>query len=169
MKTKELINKINKRRTVKAEYRKYYDGSYYDGSFCNINISTKDLNPCNQWFFSFGTDCYSWAGVAKNYDWLTNSVSADDLAYVVAAINEFMDTPIKERFPEKKWLLCLGKNDYGQKIYLTKTNSPLKIETTLNVDCFTEWNDQELQDLVDKFPNLASIIDAMKEPVEEEE
>ena len=164
MKIKELINKINKRKTVKAEYCKYHDGYLY-----NINISTKDLNPCNQWFFSVDTDCYSWTGVAKNYDWLTNSVSADDLAYVVVVINEFMDTPIKERFPENKWLLCLGKNDCGQKIYLTKINDPLKIGTTLNADCLTEWNDQELQDLEDKFTNLSPAIDTMKEPAEGED
>lgn len=167
MKIKELINKINKRRTVKAEYRKYYDGSYYDGSLCNITIGTKDLNPCNQWFFSFGTDCYSWAGVAKNYDWLTNSVSADDLAYVVVAINEFMDTPVKDRFPEKRYRLRWLDDKDGTPEYIDfDSNAGWNMWGDKNAtDTFTEL---QLDQLKRDHPLFASVIDIMKEPVEEE-
>lgn len=87
--------------------------------------------------------------------------------YLSALIEEFLETPINERFPEKKWLLCLGKNGCGQKIYLTKTDDSRKIETTMNADCFTIWSDQEIQDLMKYFPNLAPVINYMKEEVKD--
>lgn len=109
---------------------------------------------------------------ANDYDFHTenlhNNIGPLTLKSVLDAVTAYVRTPIGKRLPERKWLLCLGKNGYGSKIYLTKIDGPRKIGTTMKTGCFAEWNDQELQDLVGQFPNLAPAIDDMMEEVKED-
>lgn len=156
MKIKDILRVINK-RTYTINARILGDNLF-------LFTDSEYLN----WFLKVPLKATSWIDVENDWSSLGNAFPAD-LTLTMNAVRRLIDTPIGERFPEKKWLLCIGKNDCGQKIYLTKFDEALKIETTLNADCLTEWNDQELQDLVDKFPNLAPAIDAMKEPAEGED
>ena len=157
MKLDELLHEINKYNFLYAQA----DSKLWPG---DIVISIKSVNQYLP-LIVLSKDELN----ANDYDFHTenlhNNIGPLTLRNVLDTVTAYIHTPIEERFPEKKWLLCLGKSDYGQEIYLTKTDDPRKIGTTMNADCFTEWNDQELQDLVGQFPNLAPVIDDMMEEV----
>ena len=83
--------------------------------------------------------------------------------YLSALIEEFLHTPINERFPEKKYRLRWIDDTNGSKNYI-ECPDYWSFEG-LHPETFTE---QELNDLKNKHPRLALAIDAMKEPVEDE-
>ena len=83
--------------------------------------------------------------------------------YLSALIEEFLETPIDERYPEKKYRLRWIDDTNGSKNYI-ECPGYWSFEG-LHPETFTE---QELNDLKNKHPRLALAIDAMKEPVEDE-
>ncbi len=81
-----------------------------------------------------------------------------------ALIEEFLETPIKERFPEKKYRLRWIDDDDGNSNYLERLTGNWSWECVKrNAHAFTE---KQLQQLKINNPKLAPAIDAMKEPVE---
>lgn len=156
MKINEAVDIINGTTTVKANH------CYSDIFVCS---KWKSFDEC---FLMIHDHAKTWGEVTLA-SIAMDDVIPEDLARVMGVVQRLLDTPVKDRFPEKKWLLCLGKNDYGKKIYLTKINDPRKVETMLNADCFTEWSNQEIQGLVERFPSLAPAIDGMKEEVDDDE
>lgn len=99
--------------------------------------------------------------------WEMNNLHFDDTFEVMKLVKQLKNTPVKDRFSEKKYYLCLGYNGDGQKIYLTKVNAPTTIATTVNCDCLTTWTDDGIAALKENFPLLAPAINGMKEPAEE--
>ncbi len=91
-----------------------------------------------------------------------------DREYLSALIEELLHTPIEERFPEKKWHLYIGQDEYGNDIYLMNVVSSAKqLRTSLAVrNEFSAFTDSDLVRLKEQYPRLAPAIDAMKEPVE---
>lgn len=95
---------------------------------------------------------------------------ADVKAQISGIIGKFLRTPIKERFPEKKYCLRWIDDDAGKSflgLYRKTTghSDPFWFifgEPTLDA-IFTE---SELEQLKKDNPDLAPAIDAMKEPVE---
>ena len=86
--------------------------------------------------------------------------------YLSALIEEFLHTPIKERFPEKKYRLRWIDDDDGTPNYLDKVGGTWRVKSMKpGINDFTE---KELQQLKINNPRLAPAIDAMKEPVEDE-
>lgn len=85
-----------------------------------------------------------------------------DREYLSALIEEFLHTPIKERYPENKYHLRWINDDDGTSNYLCNFGGTW--DWSLNGDVFTE---KELQQLKINNPRLAPAIDAMKEPVED--
>lgn len=87
-------------------------------------------------------------------------------AQLTGIINKFLRTPIKERFPGKKyrlrWLNDMDGDpnyaDYSHGIWFWKTHK-------VNAKTYTE---KELQQLKINNPRFAPAIDAMKEPVEDD-
>ena len=153
MKIAEFIEKVNDSDTMRA---KEVDKRIVIGTPNNMGIFSIPEDATNL------IEIDTWATSNSLY-W-----KKPDREYLSALIEEFLHTPVKERFPEKELVLCLGKNDYGQKVYLTKTHDPRKIGTTMNADCFTEWSDQEIQGLIELFPKLAPIIYAMKKEAKDD-
>ena len=59
--------------------------------------------------------------------------------------------------------------DDCETVYLTKIDGPIKIATTLNKDCLSTWNEKELKELENTFPNLAPAIKEMKKEAKDDE
>ena len=87
-----------------------------------------------------------------------------------ALIDEFLETPIKERFLEKKYVLSAMRYVEGPvaiKQYVTSLQASSDYVTFDfgSKENAEKWTDEELRNLSQWFPREA--IDAMKEPVEE--
>ena len=82
-----------------------------------------------------------------------------------ALIEEFLKTPIKERYPEKKYRLRWIDEDDGDRNYLVITSGWYL--TNIIDDKKAVFTESELEQLKRDAPCLAPAIDAMKEPVEE--
>ncbi len=152
MKIKEALNFINATTTVRAKV----DGEY-------LNVFSKDMISHN-WFLKLNTKVVNWDTVFKHWGGLTD-VAPEDLARVMDVIQRLLDTPINERFPEKKYRLR-WINDQGRcKNYLNLNSNGAWVfmDDEIYAEIFTE---SELEQLKTDNPHLAPAIDAMKEPVE---
>lgn len=86
--------------------------------------------------------------------------------YLSALIEEFLHTPINERYPEKKYRLRWIDEDDGDRNYLFITSGWYL--TNMIDDKKAVFTESELEQLKRDAPRLAPAIDAMKEPVEDE-
>ena len=83
-----------------------------------------------------------------------------------ALIEEFLETPLKERFPEKKYRLRWIDDDDGDRNYLVITSGWYL--TNIIDDKKAVFTESELEQLKRDAPRLAPAIDAMKEPMEDD-
>ena len=83
-----------------------------------------------------------------------------------ALIEEFLETPIDERYPEKKYRLRWIDEDDGDRNYLVITSGWYL--TNIIDDKKAVFTESELEQLKRDAPRLAPAIDAMKEPVEDD-
>lgn len=95
---------------------------------------------------------------------------ADVKAQLSGIIGKFLRTPVKERFPEKKYCLRWFDDDAG-KTFLGFCESWGQkywslFDTQTSNTIFTE---SELEQLKKDNPHLAPAIDAMKEPAEDKD
>ena len=87
-------------------------------------------------------------------------------AQLTGIINKFLRTPIKERFPGKKYRLRWIDDDDGTSNYINRLAGNWSWKCAKrNAHAFTE---KQLQQLKINNPKLAPAIDAMKEPAEDE-
>lgn len=155
MKIDEFIEKVND-----------HDGMIARKTAEGIVIDT----PNNMGIFNIPEDATNYIEIDT---WATsNSLywKKADREYLSALIEELLHTPIKERFPEKKWRLLIGNNDYGGDLYLMHIDGaekPLRTALAAN-NKFTIFTDSDIAQLKEEYPRLAPAIDAMKEPVEDE-
>lgn len=83
-----------------------------------------------------------------------------------ALIDEFLETPIKERFQEKKYRLRWVADKDGDSNYLALSDN---IWILFNYESYgSTFTEKQLQQLKINNPKLAPAIDAMKEPVEDD-
>lgn len=153
MKIDEFIEKVNERDGMRA--KKTAEG---------IVIGT----PNNMGIFNIPEDATNFIEIDT---WATsNSLywKKPDRECLSALIEEFLHTPIEERFPEKEWYLCIGVNSKGHKVYLVRDYDAREIVTNINKDCMSLFTDRQVEELKKEFPKLAPAIDAMKKPVEDE-
>ena len=148
MKIDEFIEKVNERDGMRA--KKTAEGIVI-GTPNNIGIFNIPEDATN--FIEIDT----WATSNSLY-W-----KKPDREYLSALIEEFLHTPIKERFSEKKYRLRWIDDTNGSKNYI-ECPDYWSFEG-LHPETFTE---QELNDLKNKHPRFALAIDAMKEPAEDE-
>ena len=153
MKIKEFIEKVNERNGMRAKKvgKEIVIGAPNDMVMIHILEDATNLFEIDTWETGAGL-----------YQYWTKS----DREYLSALIEEFLHTPIKERYPENKYHLRWINDDNGTFNYLCNLGgtwcwSPTK----RNADVFTE---KELQQLKINNPKLAPAIDAMKKLVEEE-
>lgn len=156
MKIDEFIEKVNDR-----------DGMQAKMSRDCVVVGSKG-RPSIYWI---PKDATNWIEIDT---WATSNIlywQKPGREYLSALINEFLETPIKDRFPEKKWHLNMGQDEYGNDIYLMNVvGSPKQLRTSLAVSNeFTTFTDSDLVKLKEQYPRLAPAIDAMKEPVEDDD
>lgn len=152
MKIDEFIEKVNERDGMRA--KKTAEGIVI-GTPNNIGIFNIPEDATN--FIEIDT----WATSNSLY-W-----KKPDREYLSALIEEFLHTPINERFPEKKHRLRWITDDDGTPNYVHKLCGSWNWSATKrDTKTFTE---KELQQLKINNPRLAPAIDAMKELVEDDE
>lgn len=157
MKVKEALNFINATTTVRAKV----DGDY-------LNVFSKDMISHN-WFLKLNTNAVNWDTVLKHWGGLTD-VAPEDLARVMDVIQRLLDTPVEERFPEKKYRLRWFDDELGE-TFLGFSNGLIKnYWSTFNAPTSnTIFTESELEQLKKDNPRLAPAIDAMKEPAEDKD
>ena len=151
MEIKEFIEKVNE-----------HDGMRAKKVYKRIAIGT----PNNMGIFSIPEDATNFIEIDT---WATsNSLywKKEDREYLSALIEEFLHTPVKERFPEKKYCLRWIDDHDHCKNYLNLNSDGVWdfVDDEIDAVIFTE---SELEQLKTDNPHLAPAIDAMKEPVED--
>lgn len=168
MKIKEFIKRVNETLyamydpSVKAikiyESRQTYNDEEpdYDYSFMTLFPDKDDLS------FNFNSD-----------DIALGDISFRNLAILFGLVQQLRDTPVKERFPEKKYCLRWIDDDAG------KSFLGLYRKTTGHSDPFwflfgepnldAIFTESELNQFKKDNPRLAPAIDAMKEEVKDDD
>ena len=155
MKIKEAIKIINSTKTVRAslEKEKIYFYEYTVGKFDYFLVMPQKAN--------------NWDNVKEDFEALY-STTLKDLARVMDVIQRLLDTPVKERFPEKKYCLRWIDDHDHCKNYLDLSSDGVWdfVDDEIDAVIFTE---SELEQLKTDNPHLAPAIDAMKEEVKDNE
>lgn len=151
MKIDEFIEKVNERDGMRA--KKTAEGIVM-GTPNNIGIFNIPEDATN--FIEIDT----WATSNSLY-W-----KKPDREYLSALIEEFLHTPIKERFSEKKYRLRWIDEEDGDRNYLVITSGWYL--TNIIDDKKAVFTESELEQLKRDAPRLAPAIDVMKEPVEDD-
>jgi len=160
MKIKEAIKIINSTKTVRASLEK--EEMYFHAE----GVDRFD------YFFVMPQKANNWDNVEEDFEALY-STTPKDLARVMDVIQRLLDTPVKERFPEKKYCLRWIDDDAG------KSFLGLYRKTTGHSDPFwfifgepkldAIFTESELNQLKKDNPRLAPAIDSMKEEVKDDE
>lgn len=158
MKIDEFIKRVNETlyamwdpfaKAIKIyESRQTYNDEEpgYDYSFMTLFPDKDDLA------FDFNSD-----------DIVLGDISFRNLAILFGLVQQLRDTPVKERFPEKKYRLrWINDDESGFPNYLCR--NPDGEWWFTGTTYFTE---SELEQLKKDNPDLAPAIDAMKEPAED--
>lgn len=156
MKIKEFIEKVNKRDGMRA---KEVDKRIVIGTPNNMGIFSIPEDATNL------IEIDTWATSNSLY-W-----KKADREYLSALIEEFLHTPIKEKFPEKKYRLVIVRypedpapiKQYVSDIDIGSGHVKFYFGSKENAG---EWTDSDLNCLSKYFPKEA--IEAMKEPAEDD-
>lgn len=155
MKIDELVSSINGLKGLKASKGITKDIIY-------IYPSTRNKYG---YFLELDFGAGSWDEVV--FDWCClDGVRPNTLGKVLELVDEFLRTPIKERFLEKKYRLALLPDDSGYKNYLCVSNGLWRLSTQKYNDSF--FTESDIEELKKCYPEKVDLIDAMKEPVEDE-
>ncbi|MCC4518129.1 hypothetical protein [Limosilactobacillus reuteri] len=161
MKIKEALNFINATTTVRA---KVDDGVMY------IN---EKLNSDDDWFMRVSLYQSGWSAITADFDTcLDDDVDVMDLARVMDVVQRLICTPVNERFPEKKYLLVIKRENPFCPKYVSNIITELNgIGFDLSIDEKEAriFSEEELNQIKGREPSLAPSIDAMKEPVEDKD
>lgn len=155
MKIKEAIKIINSTKTVRAslEKEKIYFYEYTVSKFDYFLVMPQKAN--------------NWDNVGEDFEALY-STTPKDLARVMDVIQRLLDTPVEERFPEKKYRLrwINDQGHYKNYLNLNSNGAWVFVNDEIDADTFTKSG---LEQLKKDNPHLAPAIDAMKEPAEDKD
>ncbi|WP_283595369.1 hypothetical protein [Limosilactobacillus sp. DJ3M12] len=157
MKIDEAVKFINGTNTAFAEVE--------DGDL----IIFEHNRVSDDWFLRFPTKAKTWRSIIDDEDCLTD-VEPQDLARVMDVIQRLLDTPVEERFPEKKYRLRWIDDKLGKTFLGFNNQWTEKFWSTYGVPTSnTIFTESELEQLKKDNPRLAPAIDAMKEPAEDKD
>ena len=157
MKIKEALKIINATDTVSAKA---------DGD--DLLMYQRDKIYLD-WFLRFPTKAKTWRSIIDDEDCLTD-VEPQDLARVMDVIQRLLDTPVEERFPEKKYRLRWIDDKLGKTFLGFNNQWTEKFWSTYGVPTSnTIFTESELEQLKKDNPHLAPAIDAMKESAEDKD
>lgn len=161
MKIDEAVNVINSTMTVRA---KMDDGVMY---------VHKKLNRDDDWFMRFSLYHLGWSAITADFDnCLDDDVDVTDLARVMDVVQRLICTPVKERFPEKKYQLVVKRENPFCPKYVSNIITELNgIGFDLSIDEKEAriFSEKELNQIKEREPSLAPAIDSMKEEVRTDE
>lgn len=157
MKIKEFIEKVNE-----------HDGMQAKKVYKRIAIGT----PNNMGIFSIPEDATNFIEIDTRAT--SNSLywKKEDREYLSALIEEFLHTPVNERFPEKKYRLVVKRENPFCPKYVSNIITELNgIGFDLSIDEKEAriFSEKELNQIKEREPSLAPAIDAMKEPAEDKD
>lgn len=154
MKIKEAIKIINSTKTAVAGLGK--EKIYF---YANDGVDDFD------WFLMMPPKANNWDDVKEDFEALY-SVTPKDLARVMDVIQWLLDTPVNERFPEKKYRLVVKRENPFCPKYVSNIITGLNgIGFDLSIDEKEAriFSEEELNQIKGREPSLAPAIDAMKE------
>ncbi|MBB1109919.1 hypothetical protein H5S11_10470, partial [Limosilactobacillus sp. pH52_RY] len=77
-----------------------------------LQISSKNTAIYGDWFLEMPMNATNWEPIRKEWGSLSPNIRPEDLALVMDVVQRLIDTPTKERFPEKKYRLrWIDSND----------------------------------------------------------
>ena len=137
-----------------------------------LHMYHRDFKVNDNWFLEMPIDVTNWDSICSDWYCLSN-IEPQDLARVMDVIQRLLDTPVEERFPEKKYRLVANPNSLEQTgTYATKYVACIQD----GMDGFsfvyggpTVFSEKELKQIEELHPNIAPAIDAMKEEVKDNE
>lgn len=156
MTTEKLIKLLNGLDTVQADLS-------VNGRFIWIkNVTGNESSEAS--LLKLSIEAYTWAGVEfiesplKDY---LGSVIADKVAYLV---EEYLQTPIEQRNPKKKYALAWRGDDNGKSNYFVKHNGswflvPQKGDEFPEEALFTQ---KELDQIGERCFYMKPVIEALK-------
>ena len=156
MKIKEALNFINATTTVRA---KVDDNN-------NLIIGSSN-RPYQDWFLLFPANATSWNRILEVWNSLDH-VTAQDLARVMDIIQRLLDTPVDERFPEKKYRLVVKRETSFHPKYVSNIITgfdELVFDLSKDEKEARIFGEKELNQIKEREPSLALAIDTMKEEV----
>lgn len=160
MKIKEALDIINGTTTVKAKYNNH-----------SIFVCFKFLPFDGHCFLALRADVKTWDCVTL-VSGAIDDVIPEDLARVMDTVQRLLDTPVRERFPEKKYRLVANPNSLEETgTYATKYVAC--IENSMDSFSFiyggpTIFSEKDLKQIEESHPNIAPAIEAMKEEVKDD-
>lgn len=162
MKIEEAIKIINSTKTVRSslEKEKIYFYEYTVSKFDYFLVMPQKAN--------------NWDNVKEDFEALY-STTPKDLARVMDVIQRLLDTPVNERFPEKKYVLSAMRcvegpvpvKQYVDAMNISANNVEFHFGFTNEKADAMEFTQKKLDSLSDFFPKAA--IDAMKEEVKDDD
>ncbi|MQB72824.1 hypothetical protein DN439_04105 [Lactobacillus reuteri] len=157
MKIKEAVNTIN--NTTETTVAKVLAD--------DLLISRR--NDFINWFLSVPIKAMTWRSVEGGWIFLDDVYPAD-LARVMDVVQRLLDTPVEERFPEKKYCLRWFDDEFGKTFLGFCKTGGKKYWSTFNMQTpKTIFTKSELEQLKKDNPRFAPAIDAMKEPAEDKD
>lgn len=156
MKIDEAVKFINGTNTAFAEVE--------DGDL----IIFEHNRVSDDWFLRFPTKAKTWRSIIDDEDCLTD-VEPQDLARVMDVIQRLLDTPVEERFPEKKYQLVVKRENPFCPKYVSNIITgfdELVFDLSKDEKEARIFSEKELNQIKEREPSLAPAIDAMKEPAE---
>lgn len=157
MKIKEFIEKVNE-----------HDGMRAKKVYKRIAIGT----PNNMGIFSIPEDATNFIEIDT---WATsNSLywKKEDREYLSALIEEFLHTPVEERFPEKKYRLVVKRETSFHPKYVSNIITgfdELVFDLSEDEKEARIFGEKELNQIKEREPSLAPAIETMKEEVKDDE
>lgn len=159
MKIDEAVKFINGTNTAFAEVE--------DGDL----IIFEHNRVSDDWFLRFPTKAKTWCSIIDDEDCLTD-VEPQDLARVMDVIQRLLDTPVEERFPEKKYRLVAKRETSFQPKYVSNIITgfdELIFDLSKDEKEARIFSEEELNQIKGREPSLAPSIEAMKEPAEDKD
>lgn len=165
MKIDEFIKRVNE--TLYAMWDPFEKAIKIYESRQTYNDEEPD---CDYSFMTLFPDKDDLAFDFNSDDIVLGDISFRNLAILFGLVQQLRDTPVKERFPEKKYCLRWFDDEFGKTFLgFCKTGSK-KYWSTFNMQTpKTIFTKSELEQLKKDNPRLAPAIDAMKEPVEDKD
>jgi len=137
-----------------------------------LHMYRRDFKVHANWFLEMTIDATNWDSICSDWDCLSN-IEPQDLARVMDVIQRLLDTPINERFPEKKYVLSAMRcvegpvpvKQYVDAMNISTNNVEFHFGFANEKANAMEFTQEDLDSLSGFFPKDA--IDAMKEEVKE--